>query len=157
MALQLISNYRQPQYDILQVPDDRLRQVSRQVDEVDKTTKTIVEKLIDTLKKIDKPHIFWLGMAAPQLGYNKRIIAIKNGFQKYLIMINPEVLEQKWVFPAVSGCYSLKGFYLIKSPYWSKVTYMDMKGKSHTQVFTGGQAVLLKQEIDHLNGKLVCD
>jgi peptide deformylase len=157
MALQLLTNYRQPQYGILQEPDERLRKVSTSVEVINETTKNIIEKLIDTLKRIDKPHSLWLGMSAPQIGYTKRIIVIKNGFQKYLVMINPEIVKQKWIFPSVSGCYSLKGFYLIKSPYWSKVTYLDMKGKSNTQVFKGGKAVLIKQEIDHLNGKLVCD
>ena len=72
-------------------------------------------------------------------------------------MINPKVLEQKWVLPAISGCYSLKGLYLIKSPYWSKVKFMSLKGKTQIETFSGGMAMLLKQEIDHLDGRLICD
>jgi len=157
MAIQIISNYRKPNRKILQYPDDRLRQVSKEVINIDGSIQKIANKLTQVLRDIDKPFVPWLGMAAPQIGYNRRVIVIKEGLNKYLIMVNPEIVNQKWSFPAVSSCYSLKGLYLVKSPYWLKITYMDIKGNFHIEVFTGGQAILLKQEIDHLNGRLVCD
>ena len=157
MAIQIISNYRKPYKEVLQDPDLRLRKKSMRVNEINQTVIEVATKLVDILKKIDKPYMPWLGMAAPQLGINLRIIAIKKGFHKYQLMVNPEFTEQKWFLPALSGCYSLKGLYLFKSPYWVRVSYLDLKGKNHTEYFRGGMAVLLKQEIDHLNGRLVCD
>lgn len=157
MAIQIIPNYRKAYRGILQEPDPRLRKVSNKVSAIDGIVLDMATKLMDTLEKIDKPYIPWLGMAAPQLGYNFRIVAIKTGFQKYQVMINPEIVEKKWILPTISSCYSLTGLYLINSPYWSKIRYMDLKGKLKTEVFKGGMAILMKQEIDHLNGKLICD
>lgn len=157
MAIQIIPNYRKAYAGILQEPDERLRKVSTKVTKIDNSVIEVANQLIDFLKKIDKPYNPWLGMAAPQLGINLRVITIKNGFNKYQVMINPEFSGQKWLFPTISGCFSLKGLYLFKSPYWVKVKYLDIEGKSKSEVFQGGMAVLLKQEIDHLNGRLVCD
>lgn len=157
MSLLLFSNYRKPYEGILHEPDKRLRRVSKKVDEIDSTVIEVANKLIGILERIDKQYIPWLGMAAPQIGINLRIIAIKRSFQKYQVMINPEFSDQKWFLPTISGCYSLKGLYLLKSPYWIKINYLDLQGKKHKEVFQGGMAVLLKQEIDHLDGKLICD
>lgn len=157
MAIQIIPNFRKVHKEILQEPDKALREVSTRVDKIDDDTFQIAEELIEILKKLDKPYKLWLGMAAPQIGYGKRIIAIKNSFHEYLVMINPEVVDRKLVLPAISGCYSLKGIYLIKSPYWIKIKYMDLNNTYHTKIFKGGRSILLKQEIDHLNGKLICD
>lgn len=157
MAIQIIPNYRRAHEGILQEPDKRLRKVSVSVNRINKTVTSVANQLISTLKKIDKSYLPWLGMAAPQIGYDIRIIVIKKGNNEYQVMINPQLIEQKWLLPTISGCFSLKGLYLFKSPYWVKVKYLDLKGKSRTEVFQGGMAVLLKQEIDHLNGKLVSD
>lgn len=157
MAIQITPNYRKPSKGILQEPDERLRKISKKVDRVDSVAIEITDRLIEVLNRVDSLFKPWLGMAAPQLGYNLRIIAVKKSLRKYQIMINPEILSQKWFFPAVSGCYSLRGMYLISSPYWVKVKYTDMKNTDHVEVFCGNMAILLKQEIDHLDGKLICD
>jgi peptide deformylase len=157
MALQITTNYRKPFRGILQEPDERLRMVSKKVDKIDNKVVEAADQLIIILKKINKPYNPWLGMAAPQLGINLRVIVIKKGLDKYQVMINPEFNEQKFFLPTISGCYSLKGLYLFNSPYWVKVNYLDLKGKNHVETYFGGQAILLKQEIDHLNGRLVCD
>lgn len=157
MAILLIPKYRKPNKNIIQEPDLRLRKVSQKVENIDDKTYQITSELINTLKKIDKPFLFWLGMAAPQIGYKQRIIAVKRFYNNYLVMINPEIVEQKFLLPTLSACYSLKGLYLIKSHYWLKVKYQTLTSKFHTDQFWGGQAILLQQEIDHLNGKLICD
>ena len=157
MSIQIIPNYRKPFKEILQEPDERLRKVRKQVGKIDDTVVEVASQLINILKKVDKPYNPWLGMAAPQLGINLRVIVIKKGSNKHQVMINPEFIEQKLFLPTISGCYSLRGLYLFNSPYWVKVNYLDLKGKNQIETFFGGRAILLKQEIDHLNGRLVCD
>ena len=132
MAIQIVPNYRKPFTGILQKPDERLRRISRKVGKIDDTVVEVASQLINILKKIDKPYNPWLGMTAPQLGINLRVIAIKIGVGKYQIMINPEFIEQKLFLPTISGCYSLKGLFLFNSPYWVKVNYLDLKGKNQT-------------------------
>lgn len=157
MPIQIIPNFRKAQKGVLQEPDKRLRKESVRVGRIDGSVLQVGEKLVKILRRLDKFYIPWLGMAAPQIGVNLRIVAIKRGFGKYQIMINPEILEQRWNLPTVSGCYSLPGLYLIRSPHWLVFRYLDAKGDQHTEVFKGGMAVLLKQEIDHLDGCLIND
>lgn len=157
MTLQIVPNYRKPLKGVLQEPDKRLRKISKKVKVIDSTIIETANQLVNILKKVDKPYNPWLGMAAPQLGIDLRVIAVKRGFHKYQVMINPEFVDQKWFLPTVSGCYSLKGLYLLISPYYVKVNYLDLTRKKHTETFIGGSAILLKQEINHLNGRLVCD
>lgn len=157
MAIQIVPNFRKSHYGILQEPDKKLRIVSRKVNKINSMVIEVANKLTQVLKEIDRVFIPWLGMTAPQLGYNLRIIAIKNGYGKYQIMINPEFLDQRCFLPTISGCYSLRGLYILRSPYWVKIKYTDLENKTHTEVFYGGMAILLKQEINHLEGKLISD
>lgn len=157
MSIVLLSNFRTPHPGILQEPDKHLRTVCEPILQINHSTKTVSKELIKILREIDKPYKVWLGMAAPQIGFDIRMIAIKRSYHNYSTLINPEVLEQKWLLPAVTACYSLKGLYLGKSHYWFKVKYQDIKGRYYQEVFKGGNAILIQQEIDHLDGKLACD
>lgn len=142
--------------DILQSPDKRLYTPSSKIEKLHEA-RLIVEKLIAVTKKVDKPWNIWLGMAAPQIGYNKRLIILRKSYQNYQIMLNPEVIEQKWLFPVFSRCFSLKGIYLIKTYLWIKVRYRDLEGKFHTEIIKGGKAATLEQELNHINGVLISD
>lgn len=153
----LITNFMKPHKDILQDPHPLLKVISKPVLKIDNAVTVISNNLTNTLKQLDRPYRPWLGIAAPQIGYSKRIIALKIGRSKYLTMINPEILGEKYRLPAVSGCFSLKGLYLIRSPYWLKFRYKDLAAKEYQEVFRGGKAVVLQQEISHLNGRLIND
>ena len=70
--------------EILQLPHPQLRERSVEVTEFNDEVKTISNKLHKVLKKVDRfGNIFGLGMAAPQLGINKRIIAFKKSYGNY--------------------------------------------------------------------------
>ena len=157
MAILLLANFKQPQPGIVQEPNPMLRTLSNPVTKIDADAKAIARKLINALEQVDKRYSPWLGMAAPQIGQNKRVIAIRKRFRSYTIMVNPEVRATRFWLPAISGCFSLRGLYLIKRPYWLKVSYLDLKGRKHTETLRGGKATALQQEIDHINGKLICD
>ncbi len=119
--------------------------------------KEIVDSLIVVTKKVDKPWSFWLGMVAPQIGFNKRIIILRKNYHTYTVMINPEIIERKWSFPIFSRCFSVDGIYIVNCPYWVKVKFQDLQGEFHTEVALGGKAATLQQEIDHVNGILISD
>lgn len=141
---------------IIQDPDQRLYKVCDEVNNFHEASK-IVKELSEVIEKVDTPWKLWLGMAAPQIGYNKRILTLKKTFKNYIFMINPEILEQKWLLPVITRCYSLKGFYLSKYHFYFKVRYQDLEGKLHEEIIQGGKAAALQQEIDHLNGILVSE
>jgi peptide deformylase len=60
---------------IIQVKDPRLREKSKAVSVIDKKVLAIVRDLKDTLKMQKDP--IGVGLAAPQIGKNLRIFAIK--------------------------------------------------------------------------------
>lgn len=158
MSVQILPYFRKNSpSEIVQFPDKRLRETCKKVTEFNKETEKIAQDLIAVMKKVDLLFIPWLGMAANQIGYDKRVIALKKSWHNYIIMVNPEILERKNSFYSLSGCYSLKGLYLLKRYFWQKVKYQDLNGRYHEEVFKGGHSSVLQQEIDHINGKLVCD
>lgn len=143
--------------DMIQDPDKRLHALSTDVNDFD-DAKTIVDKLIEVTKKVDRPWKLWLGMAAPQIGFSKRIFILKKSYRHYTVMVNPEVLEEKWLLPLICKCYSLKGkFYLTRYHFWFKVKYQDLEGKYHTEVIRAGRAACFQQEIDHINGIMLSE
>ncbi len=158
MAFQITANFHKNSVEgVIQYPNKILRLRSKRVTKIDENTRKVAKKLNKILRKVDRLCNPWLGMAAPQIGYNKRIIAVKESYHNYTIMINPEIKEQKWFLPIITSCFSLRGLYLTKCHYWFKIRYQDLVGKYHTRVLIGLKATLMQQEIDHLNGKLICD
>lgn len=141
---------------ILQYPNEILHKVSCEVKDFSEA-EIIAKKLIDVTSKVDKFFNLWIGMAAPQIGYNKRIILLKESKGKYKVIINPEIIETSRMIPTISKCFSVKGIYLLKNPLWIKLKYQDLMQKSHLEIFKGGKAVILQQELDHLNGILIPD
>lgn len=143
---------------IVQEPDTRLHTRSEEVTVFDEETAKIADELRAVIKKVDSPlKVFGLGMAAPQIGYNKRIIALKNSYDDYLIMVNPESIEEKWQLPSPSTCFSLKGMHFLQRPFWMKMKYQDLDGNPQEMTLIGLKAATMKQEIDHLNGILLTD
>ena len=157
MAIQIFANYRKPTNGILQSPDPRLKQPSVEVEKINDETIQIVDKLIKITKKVDAPYKPWLGMAAPQIRYNVRIVLVKEKLHKYTVMINPEILQQKFFLPSITACYSLPGIYFRRHHFYFKVRYKDLNNKTHIRVYKGGKALAFQQEIDHINGILACD
>jgi peptide deformylase len=136
---------------ILQDPDARLHTRSQGIKDF-KEAKKIASELLSVVKVVSRFWKLWLGFAAPQIGYNKRIIVLRDGIKKYKVMVNPEILEARWPFFYLGRCYSLQGRYILKGHLWTKLKYQDLEGSSRTQTIFGPSA--LEHEIDHLNGVL---
>ncbi len=141
---------------ILQYPNRHLKHVCEKVIDF-KEAKEIASKLIEVTQKVDGPLKIWLGMAANQIGYDKRIVILRKRKGSYTVMVNPEIIEQKWNLPIFSQCYSVDGLYIRRCPYWTKVQYQDLDGKEHIEIIKGGKSATLHQEIEHINGILISD
>ena len=146
---------------IISVKDPRLREKSKNVLEIDKKIKTIVQDLKDTLS-IQKDPI-GVGLAAPQIGKNLRIFAVKPK-DVISIVINPEIVlvekdknkpeEEK----LMEGCLSLPNYYgPLKRPGLTKLNYLDENSNKITKVFQGFDSQIIQHEIDHLEGILFID
>ena len=144
--------------EILQVPNETLITKSEEISIFDESVSKISDKLHKTLKKVDfRGHVFGLGLAAPQIGHNQRIIALKTSYGNYQTMVNPKIIEQKWYLPWTEKCLSLNGRHFLKRYFWIKVQYKNIEGNDREEVIIGPRAAILQQEIDHLNGILISD
>ena len=95
------------------------------------------------------------GLAAPQIGINKRVVVIRTG-DSFWPMVNPVVVKKTGKkFVNTEGCLSLDG--CRKVDRWSSVLvgYTDGSGKRQTKTFNGTLAIIIQHETDHLNGVLI--
>lgn len=90
-----------------------------------------------------------LGIAAPQIGINKRVIIVRGN-----VMFNPEWTPSKAPLQDVTeGCYSVphKKFIVPRARYgWAKWTTID--GKEIEDKLNELAAIVYQHEIDHLDG-----
>lgn len=151
-----IVNYGQ---EILETP-------TQKVTEFDEELIKFTDNMISTMKSRNG-----VGLAAPQVGDNRRIcvvdLGVTEGFvydgEKVLtddyyplVLINPEikiVSEAKSVMN--EGCLSFPGVSLeIKRPSIIKLTFQDIEGNNRIVECAGGLARCIQHEVDHLDGVL---
>jgi peptide deformylase len=106
-----------------------------------------------------------IGLAAPQVGMNKRLIVaiemehMDDHDAPAIALVNPEVLERSretWEYD--EGCLSIPGISApVIRPEEIVVRYQDLKGNEHTITVNGMFARELLHEIDHLNGRMFVD
>ena len=141
---------------VLETGEDNeiLRKKSEPVKEITKKT----QKFIKEMEKVMKTEN-GVGLAAPQVGENIRIIVNLLNGKNVTPMINPEIIEHSdEVELGEEGCLSLPGV-------WGKVErfkaitlrYKTPKGQDITLKLEGFNARIVQHEIDHLDGVLFTD
>lgn len=154
---------------ILTIPTDEinLRKRSKEVTEITPEAKAVIADLIDTLKSSERPGV---GLAAPQIGHNLRIVIIESeGYERdkgeivdripRKILINPKITKfSKEKVVIEEGCLSVPTIMgNVKRPKKVKVEAQDEKGKKICINASGFLARVLQHEIDHLDGILFID
>lgn len=132
--------------------------VSQEIDPLDKNTAVLVDRMKLALLSTDGG----VGIAAPQVGINRKVIWVQR-FDKpnepLEYFINPIITwksELQNLGP--EGDLSIPEFRDLF--YRSKVIqleYVDLQGKKHTEIVEGFTAVIFQHEIDHLFGILISD
>lgn len=93
-----------------------------------------------------------IGLAAPQIGINKRLFVMGNAEACY-VCVNPEIIEGTGSVKDQEGCLSYPGLWLNVSRYETiKVRYNDLLGREHEREFSGIMARVFQHEYDHLTG-----
>jgi peptide deformylase len=144
--------------DILIIPDKRLRLKSEPVAAVDRSVRSLIEDMFETM--YEAPGI---GLAAIQIGVPKRVITMdlakKDEPKAPQIFINPEVTwksDETAVYE--EGCLSIPEYYEeVERPNAVKVAFLDREGKRQEIEARGLLATCLQHEIDHINGVLFID
>lgn len=151
---------------IVTTPDPRLRQKSEKVHQIDDETKRIIDEMIASSLAWEEEHEFELSaaMAAPQLGYNKRIIVVREDMSNkdnanFVPLINPVVIKTEGkIIEDYEGCLSVPSIYgKVGRPYKARIKAITENGEEVRLKATGFLARTLLHEIDHLDGVLFID
>lgn len=129
--------------------DPILKQVCRPAGN-DRQTRDAIADLRDTIRA----RIDGVGLAAPQIGIDLRIIAIQpTRGSDITILVNPKVIERSAETETKrEGCLSYPGVWVDIARHWSiRVAYDDVDGR-FSREYQGFEARIIQHEIDHLNG-----
>ena len=144
--------------EIVVLPDQILRQVSKPVARVDSDAKRLWDDMLETMYAAPG-----IGLAAVQVGVPLRLVVAdlaKDGEEKKpLFIANPEII---WRSEAESdyeeGCLSIPEYYeMVTRPSEVKLRYLDRQGEPAELHAAGLLSTCLQHEIDHLDGVLFID
>ena len=151
---------------IVIVPHPSLREVAKQVQEVDKKLIRFVGELEKTLHDTKNPK--GVGLAATQVNAKRRVFAtqLNRSLRSY---INPRIVkhDKKQTLgpnkkePYLEGCLSIPGIYgPVPRHGWVDLEFQTIQdGRLVTQVehFDDFDARVIQHELDHLDGILFTD
>lgn len=158
---------------VLTTPHPFLRHTAKPINQL--TTKTIKEALqmIDTLKQARDPE--GVGLAATQVGLDKRIFILLKPDKQATIYINPQIISTSKLttsqkYPQdqdrpLEGCLSIPRIWgFVDRPYRIKAKYQTFNPDQSnptlttvTKTIEGFHAIAFQHETDHLNGILFTD
>ncbi len=151
---------------VLTYPEKSLLKPSVKVDHIDDEIKQLIQDMGETM--FEAPGV---GLAAPQVGVNKRVIVydinagekneeknedLKNEFRA---LINPEIIDASGsIVSKEEGCLSVLDYKADVKRY-EKVTVkaVNIDGKKLEFNVEGIPAIIMQHEIDHLDGILFID
>ncbi len=151
---------RQPALLPIHIYGDRiLRLKAEEVAGIDDELKSFAADLAHTMYLRDG-----VGLAAPQVGVSRRVIAIdpywaRDGNKKNpVVMVNPSITASSGESETEEGCISLPGLYgYVTRPSQITVEYTDLEGQRVTVELSGYAATVVQHEFDHLEGVLFVD
>ena len=151
---------------VLVTPNPKLRQKSTKISQIDEEVHRIIEEMVQSCIDWENEHEFELSaaMAAPQLGYNRRIIVVREDMSNkdntnFIALINPEVIktEGKTLYD-YEGCLSVPNIYgKVPRPAKARIKAILEDGTEVRLKPTDFLARTILHEIDHLNGVLFID
>ncbi len=133
--------------------DPVLKQRARKVEEIDGGLATLVDTMYDTMDEAAG-----LGLAAPQVGVQKRLFTYEIEDSGPSVIVNPEIVESsgEWVYN--EGCLSVPGLqFEIVRPRFVTLRGLDLDGNETVIEADELLARLFQHEIDHLDGVLLLD
>jgi peptide deformylase len=149
--------------NVVKYPEKSLSQPSVKVDVIDEGIKELIKDMEDTMF-----HDVGVGLAAPQIGINKRVIVYDSHAmdpeyaeetREITPLINPEIIASYGSFISEDeGCLSVVD-YRANVKRYEKVTVkaLNIDGKKLEFDADGILSVIMQHEIDHLDGILFID
>ena len=140
--------------EVLKAGNPVLKRVSVPVERVDKKLKKLMDDMAETMYENDG-----VGLAAPQIGQNIRLVVIDCQDEHGLLeLINPVITFKEGEVVDTEGCLSVPDIYgEVKRAAKVKVEFMNRRGKCQHLTATGLLARCIQHELDHLEGQLFID
>ena len=140
--------------DIVYYGDPRLEKLSEPVSEVTPEIRRFVKDMFETMYFTNG-----VGLSAPQVGVNKRILVIDcsggSDRDQQIAMVNPVVTVASGEQKGPEGCLSFPGLFAdVTRPNVVKVKGWNLDGQEVEMEGEGLLARALHHEIDHLDGVL---
>lgn len=151
---------------IITTPDPRLREKSKKVGKATDEARKIVDEMVKASLEWEKEHPYELSaaMAAPQLGFNTRIIIVRDDMEDkknttFTALLDPEVIKTEGkMLKDYEGCLSVPTIYgLVPRPDKARIKAKLIDGTEVRIKATGTLTRTLLHEIDHLDGVLFID
>ena len=151
---------------IVTLPDNRLRTASRKISFIDNSVRNLIGQMIAVAQNWEagRPSEIAVGLAAIQIGSDRRIIIVRNSFEtgspsQFSAFINPKIVK---FFQTSSyhheGCLSVPDCYArIRRFDRIKLEATDLFNRQLRLTASGFLARVLQHEIDHLKGDLIVD
>ena len=138
---------------IVQYGDEHLKKISDTVVEINEEIRELIQDLKDTLSTVEG-----VGLAAPQIAVNKRVILIDltPDNTSPIILINPKVVKvSKETASDYEGCLSYVGYEgVVERPVKMVVEALNEEGKLIKYEVEDFMARVFCHEMDHLEGIL---
>lgn len=147
-------------FDILTVPDERLKQVSEPVVTFDDELHEFVTQLEQTMRAGPGS----VGIAAPQVARFQQVAIVdvssrpKTSHHGCMVLINPVITHWDGMVKGREGCLSVPDYTgnVIRANHIQLTAY-DIRGQQQTYDCEGYEARAVQHEIDHLEGILFLD
>jgi peptide deformylase len=140
-------------YDILRRQSLAIRKTQKKI------WTTLSKRMLVTVQHPDHKGV---GIAAPQVGINRRLILVQR-FDKegnpFETLINPEIIAfSDSLHARIEGCLSIPILRdTVTRPWMIEIKYQDIQGTVIQEKLEGFTARIFQHEIDHLNGVLFTD
>jgi peptide deformylase len=142
--------------DIVVYPSDLLHQQCRPVSEEEFGK----ENLAVAIKALQATMIFAesVGLSANQVSIDRQVFVMTDETftnpMNARVFINPEIIEEsKETITINEGCPSLPSITAhVVRPRDITLKYQDFEGKTHTEQYSGLEAVIIQHQVDLLNG-----
>ncbi|MBO5056932.1 MAG: peptide deformylase [Lachnospiraceae bacterium] len=136
--------------NIREIGDPVLNKNCKEVTEVTKRTKDLIQDMFDTMYDADG-----VGLAAPQVGILKRIVVVDVTGEDPVLLINPVIMETSGEQTGNEGCLSVPGKTgVVTRPNYVKVKAYDENLQPFEIEGTELLARAFCHEIEHLDGHL---
>ena len=149
---------KNPPLKIYMLGQETLRTPANRIVKVDYSIRELAKDMLITMYSAKG-----IGLAAPQVGVQKRILVIDLNFEDPEsppnVFINPEIISSSASLDTYEeGCLSIPGVYLnVVRPSSIKLSFRDEMGRPKKMNADGLMARCIQHEIDHLNGVCFVD